>query len=120
MTEDQTPGTGPDEVERRDYAALIDSFADTLDLPGGLAEAVDVASYTAMSSNIASLLNLEAGLQAALAARRSAGQSLEVGTTTSVADLLRRASGLGRNCAPIQRSGVRERALIQAPGRRRR
>lgn len=67
MTEDQTPGTEPDEVERRDYAALVNSFADTLDLRGGLAEAVDVARYTAMSSHIASLLNLEAGLRSALA-----------------------------------------------------
>ena len=68
MTEDQIPGTGSDEVERHDYAALVDSLADTLDVRGGLAEAVDVAHYTTMSSHIASLLNLEAGLQSALAA----------------------------------------------------
>ena len=68
MTKDQTPDTGPDEVERRDYAALVDSLTGTLNLRGGLAEAVDVADYTAMSRHIADFLNLEAGLQSALAA----------------------------------------------------
>jgi transcriptional regulator with XRE-family HTH domain len=66
VTENQTPGTGPDEVERRDYAALVDSLAGTLDVRSGLAEAVDVAQYTAMSSRIANLLDLETGLQSAL------------------------------------------------------
>jgi hypothetical protein len=68
VTKDQTPDTGPDEVERRDYAALVDSLTGTLNLRGGLAEAVDVADYTAMSRHIADFLNLEAGLQSALAA----------------------------------------------------
>ena len=86
MTEDQTLGRGSDEVERRDYAALVDSLAGTLDLRGGLAEAVDVAGYTAMSRQIANLLNLEAGLQSALTAHRGTGQLRELGATTSVAD----------------------------------
>jgi RNA polymerase sigma factor (sigma-70 family) len=92
VTKDQTPNTGgPEEAERRDYAALVDSLANTLDLRGGLAEAVDVAGYTAMSSHIANLLNLEAGLQSALAALQSTGQPLELSAATNVAELLLRA-----------------------------
>ena len=90
MTEKRLPGTGPDEVERRDYAALIDSLTNTLNLHGGLTEAIDTAGYTAMSSHIADLFNLEAGLQSALAAHHDTGQPLELGATTSVADLLPR------------------------------
>jgi len=67
VTRDQTPGPGPEEAERRDYAALVDSLAETLDLRSGLGEAVDIVGYTAMSGHIAEFLDLEAGLQSALA-----------------------------------------------------
>jgi RNA polymerase sigma factor (sigma-70 family) len=86
VTEDQTPSTGPDELERRAYAALVDSLAGTLDLRGGLAEAVDVAGYTAMSSHIA--LNLEAGLETALAAHHRTVRPLEIDDTATTTDLL--------------------------------
>lgn len=93
MTEDQTPNTGrPQEFKRRDYAALVDSLADTLDLHGGLTEALDVAGYTAMRSHLAHLLNLEAGLQSALAAHHGTEQPRELDAATSVAELLPRAS----------------------------
>lgn len=67
MTRNQTPGKGPEEVERRNYAALVDSLAGTLDLHGGLSEAVEVVGYNTMSNHIAGFRDLEAGLQSALA-----------------------------------------------------
>jgi RNA polymerase sigma factor (sigma-70 family) len=94
VTEDQTQtpnAGGPQEVAHRDYAALVDSLTGTLDLHGGLAEAVDVAGYTAMSNHIAHLLNLEAGLRSALAAHHGTGQPRELGAATSIAELLPRA-----------------------------
>jgi RNA polymerase sigma factor (sigma-70 family) len=95
VTEDQTPGMGSDEVERRDYAAFVDSLTGTLNLRDGLAEALDVADYTAMSSHIASLLDLEAGLQSALAVSTRADAELPLRAsaeeaTDSVANLLLR------------------------------
>jgi CRP-like cAMP-binding protein len=66
VTANQTSDAG-DEVERRGYAALVDSLNDALDVRGGLAETVDRAHFAMMSSHIAGLLDLEAGLQAALA-----------------------------------------------------
>jgi RNA polymerase sigma factor (sigma-70 family) len=92
VTKNPAPNTrGQEEVERREYAALVDSLAGTLDLHGGLAEAVDVASYTAMSSHITNLLNLEAGLQTALAAHHGTEQPLELDAATSIEELLLRA-----------------------------
>jgi RNA polymerase sigma factor (sigma-70 family) len=92
VTKDQTPNSGgAEEVERRDYAALIDSLAGTLDLRGGLAEAVDVAGYTAMISHIANVLNLEAGLQSAIVAYHGTGQHLALSAATGVAELPLRA-----------------------------
>jgi hypothetical protein len=99
VTKDQTPNAGgPEDVERHDYAALVDSLTGILDLYGGLAEAVDVAAYTAMRSHIANLLNLEAGLQAALGAHHGTEQSIELGAATSIAELLLRA-GAGNPAA---------------------
>jgi RNA polymerase sigma factor (sigma-70 family) len=95
VTKDKTPGTGPEKVERRDYAALVGSLADILDLRSGLNEVINIADYTAMSNRIAGLLDLEAGLQSALAvstkanAERHLRASAET-TTDSVADLLLR------------------------------
>lgn len=66
MTKDQIPGRGP--AERHDYAALVASLARTLDLRGGLTEAVNIASYATISDHIGNLMNLDSGLQAALAA----------------------------------------------------
>jgi RNA polymerase sigma-70 factor (ECF subfamily) len=60
------PSTGPDRVERFEYARFTNSLARTLDLRGGLAETVGISCYTAMSQHISNLLNLEAGLEAAL------------------------------------------------------
>jgi RNA polymerase sigma factor (sigma-70 family) len=86
---------GPEDVERRDYAALVDSLAGTLDLRGGLREAVDVVNYTAMSSHIAGFLDLEAGLQSALAVSSRDDAELPLRASAekapdSVADLLLR------------------------------
>jgi class 3 adenylate cyclase len=82
VTEDQTQKRGPDEVVHGDYAALVDSLAGTLDVRGGLTEAVNVAHYNAMSSHIANLLDLEAGLRSALAAHvvRTDGRIRETAT----------------------------------------
>jgi hypothetical protein len=91
VTDAQIPNTGHAQVERRNYAALVDSLTDILDLYSGLAEAVDVAAYTAMRSHIGNLLNLERGLQTARAAHHGAGQSREPCTATSIAELLLRA-----------------------------
>jgi AcrR family transcriptional regulator len=63
----QIPNEGPEEVERRDYAALVGSLAGALDLRGGLSEAVEIVGYNTMSDHIAGFLDLEAGLQSALA-----------------------------------------------------
>jgi class 3 adenylate cyclase len=82
VTEDQTQKRGADEVEHGDYAALVDSLAGTLDVRGGLTEAVNVAHYNAMSSRIANLLDLEAGLQSALAAHAVRTDSRIRGTAT--------------------------------------
>ena len=95
MTKEQTSGTGPEEVECRDYAALVDSLAATLDLRSGLSEAVNIVDYTAMSDRIAGLLDLEAGLQSALAVstRADAEPRLRASTEKAadrVADLLLR------------------------------
>ncbi|MGH3699716.1 MAG: TetR/AcrR family transcriptional regulator, partial [Pseudonocardiaceae bacterium] len=67
MTIVQIPNEGPEEVERRDYAALVGSLAGALDLRGGLNEAVEIVGYNTMSDHIASFLDLETGLQSALA-----------------------------------------------------
>src|SRR5262249_557623 len=56
MTKDQIPSTGPDGVERREYAVFVDSLTGVLDLCGGLGEALNVADYTTISSDIANLL----------------------------------------------------------------
>ena len=94
MTEDQTPGMGPKEVERSNYAALVKSLAGTLDLRGGLSEAIDIVDYTAMSGHIASFLDLEAGLQSALAVSTQADAEVplraSVDATDSVTDVLLR------------------------------
>jgi RNA polymerase sigma factor (sigma-70 family) len=89
VTKDQVP----EEVERRDYAALVGSLADILDLRGGLDEVVNIVDYTAMSYRIAGLLDLETGLQSALAVstKADAERRLRVSAETtadSVADLL--------------------------------
>ncbi|MGH3831413.1 MAG: RNA polymerase sigma factor [Pseudonocardiaceae bacterium] len=94
MTEDQTPGMGPKEVERSNYASLVKSLAGTLDLRGGLSEAIDIVDYTAMSSHITSFLDLEAGLKSALAGSTQADAELPLHasaeTTDSAADLVLR------------------------------
>jgi RNA polymerase sigma factor (sigma-70 family) len=85
VTKDQTQGTGPEEVERRDYAALVDSLADTLDLRSGLSEAVNTVDYTAMSDHIAGFLDLEAGLQSVLAVSTGADAEPPLRATTEKA-----------------------------------
>ena len=65
--EDEFDSDEVDELARRDYAALIRSLKNALDVRDGLAEAVNIAHYTTMGNQITSQLNLEAGLQAALA-----------------------------------------------------